>query len=650
MAEISSDSMNGKHLAPLSGRRLIFVFILLFAVAGLTIHLSLDSGNKVSDRAEMLVSQLVPELRAISTLQRAMNRRVIELHQYYATVENPEPDSGLTIELEFEQHASELATLGYNKEQLAMLQEMIDGFIASTKAFDQEMQDSRDWDVLRQHLARAQEEADRIDVILRVWLQGIRGRAGNGGAMTLEEVSRLNKMQLGFAAGVAIVAVLVLVAVYARLKDQARLYHQVYEDELTGLPSRKALERDWLRIERQHGQKTYAMMLISIDRFNLVTGIYGHLVGDQMVKTVSDWFVAQVSSTKAELYRFSSSTWAVVVPEDRKLRQALRLASRISDISLSPIYIEQRPFNLSCSIGISYYPDDAVTLESVMRNADAAHREAAVNGGNAYKCYQEEMNRRIEHHMSVENELRHAIEAGELELHYQPKVDTNTGQMTGAEALIRWRHGNDLVMPGEFIPIAEQSALIVSVGNWVLLHACRQWVIWRNNGLPVVPLAVNISAQQFQEVDFPAHVGQVLAETGMPAEYLELEITEEAAAEKPEHVAEIMMGLKSIGVKLALDDFGTGYSSLSYLKTFPLDVLKIDRSFVMRMTESEGDMAIVKMVMSLVKELKLKTVAEGVETQAQREALRNLHCDQLQGFLFDKPLPQHEFESRLRHL
>ena len=268
-------------------------------------------------------------------------------------------------------------------------------------------------------------------------------------------------------------------------------------------------------------------------------------------------------------------------------------------------------------------------------------------GGNTHRLYHVEMTRDAEHFLAVETGLRSALKQGTFELHYQPKLDSRDGRVHGAEALLRWRHEGRYMSPARFIPVAEQAGLVKAIGEWVLQRACEQWVTWHAQGVDAPPIAVNISAQQFQDAEFPALVQRILERTGMPPCMLELEITEEAANVRPDAVVETMGALKQVGVTLALDDFGTGYSSLAYLKRFPLDVLKIDRAFIRRLGESAQDLAIVRMIVEMAHELGFVVLAEGVESELQWQLLRAMQCDQLQGYLFSRALDTDAFLSYL---
>lgn len=304
---------------------------------------------------------------------------------------------------------------------------------------------------------------------------------------------------------------------------------------------------------------------------------------------------------------------------------------------------------MSLSVGISIFPDDGQDADTVMKNADTAMYHAKANGRNNYQFFTSEMNILAVQRLFVEGNLRRALRLGEFLLYYQPKIDIASGLMIGSEALIRWQdpeHG--LLHPRQFVPIAEEFGLIVPIGSWVLREACRQVRAWQDSGLLVVPVSVNISAVEFRHRGFLEGVAKILKETGILPSYLELEVTESVLMTDAESTAALLASLKAMGMQLAIDDFGTGYSSLSYLKRFPIDTLKIDQSFVQDIASDPDDASIVSAMISMGKNLKQRVVAEGVETEAQLAFLRQLHCDEGQGFLFGRPLPAAEFARLLR--
>jgi EAL domain-containing protein (putative c-di-GMP-specific phosphodiesterase class I) len=323
-----------------------------------------------------------------------------------------------------------------------------------------------------------------------------------------------------------------------------------------------------------------------------------------------------------------------------------RIIGRVSE----PMMVDNRELNITCSAGISLYPQDGPDVQTLLKNADAAMYRAKSQGRNTFQFYTAEMNELAIERLNMEQSLRRAIERGELLLHYQPRVNLRTGRVDAVEALLRWQHPErGLILPDRFIAIAEETGLIVPIGEWVLRTACEQGRAWRRAGLPPIGVSVNLSARQFWGGGLVRTVTDIVADTGM-SEYLEMELTESMVMHDAENVIATLEGLKAIGVRLSVDDFGTGYSSLSYLKRLPLNALKIDGSFVRDITASGGpDGGILpKAIISLAHSLHLKVIAEGVENEAQRDFLKAHHCDEMQGYFFSRPVPPQECEVFLR--
>ena len=308
----------------------------------------------------------------------------------------------------------------------------------------------------------------------------------------------------------------------------------------------------------------------------------------------------------------------------------------------------RREFHVTCSIGVAVYPQDGSSADMLLRNADSAMYKAKENGRNAFQFYTAELNRAMVERLSIEHRLRGALARKQFQLHYQPRINMRTGRIVGAEALLRWNVAEgDLYPPSRFISVAEDTGLIVPIGKWALQTACDQARSWQIQGLAPLVVSVNVSPRQFREGDIVETVSHALEHSGLPARYLQLELTESMVMHDPETAVSMLRDLKAIGVSMAVDDFGTGYSSLSYLKRFPVDHLKIDRSFVKDIASDPDDAAIVQAIIALGHKLGLKVVAEGVETLEQQEFLRRNRCNEMQGFLFCKPLPAAEFAAVL---
>jgi diguanylate cyclase (GGDEF)-like protein len=443
----------------------------------------------------------------------------------------------------------------------------------------------------------------------------------------------------------------------ARKQAEERLVYQAYHDPLTGLPNRRLFQERIGRLlwsQERRGIRT-ACLLMGLDRFKKVIDSVGHDTADLVMQAVAARLQEVVESCRemcaeAELYRFEGDLFCLLVPGITRGEVPTLVAERIQEGMDRPLYAGGREFFLSFSIGISVFPLDGLDAVTLLRNADTAMRRAKQAGGRAIEYYTQDMNIQALELLRLENYLRHALERGELELYYQPQVETRTGRPVGVEALLRWRHPErGLLAPRAFLEIAEETGLIVPIGEWALATAARTARAWREHqGLPPLTMAVNLSARQFQQQDLPRLVRGVLAETGLSPEALELEITEGTAMHDVEHTAAVLRELKSLGVRLAIDDFGTGFSSLAYLKRFPLDKLKIDQSFIRHLTDDENDAAITRAIIDLGHSLKLTVVAEGVETTEQLARLAQEGCDQVQGYLYGRPAPAAEIAAHWR--
>lgn len=443
--------------------------------------------------------------------------------------------------------------------------------------------------------------------------------------------------------------------VTARKRAEEQLVYQAYHDTLTGLPNRRMFQErigQVLWSEDRHGIRT-AVLLMGLDRFKVVIDSVGHEIGDRVIKAVAERLQEVVRQCRdicpgASLYRFEGDLFCLLIPGFAAGDVPVLAAERILEAMDRPLYAAGREFFLSFSIGISVFPLDGLDAVTLLKNADTAMRRAKQAGGHTFQYYTQDMNVLALELLKLESYLRHALERDELHLYYQPQVDVASMHPVGAEALLRWRHPErGWLAPGAFMQLVEETGLIVPIGEWVLATACRQNRLWQDQGLPRVTVAVNISARQFHQQDLPRLVAAVLRESGLPAGYLELEITEGVAMRDVERTAETLRELKHMGVRLAIDDFGTGFSSLAYLKRFPLDKLKVDQSFVRNLTTSENDAAITRAVITMGHALKLKVIAEGVESAEQLARLRESGCDEVQGHLFGPPLPPEQFAQLL---
>ena len=425
--------------------------------------------------------------------------------------------------------------------------------------------------------------------------------------------------------------------------------HQSLHDFLTDLPNRSLLSEraaQVMEMANRH-QKQFAILFLDLDHFKHINDSLGHQIGDLLLVAVAKRLVSCVRQTDT-VCRQGGDEFVILLSEIRRLEDASNISEKLLCAFGAPFIIENQELHITLSIGISLYPDDAGEVETVIQNADTAMYQAKTNGRNNYQFFRAEMNVRAVHHLGVENSLRRALKSQEFFLHYQPKIDLASGKMTGAEALVRWNDPHlGLVYPGSFISIAEESGLIIPIGQWVLRECCEQIQSWLLSGLPAVPVAINISPIEFRQKNFLGGVLEVLKETGLPPSYLELELTEGILMTYGESSNCVIETLNHHGVHLAIDDFGTGYSSLSYLKRFHIDTLKIDQSFVRDISTDSDSATIVSAVIGLGRNLKQKVVAEGVETMAQVDFLQQQKCHEGQGFYFSYPLSADDFKSYL---
>ena len=430
---------------------------------------------------------------------------------------------------------------------------------------------------------------------------------------------------------------------------EERLSYLAYYDTLTGLANRRSLT-DNLRQAMAEADRTgrlVAVALLDLDRFKIINDTLGHDVGDKLLQEVSERLKTSVRSGDT-VARLGGDEFALVLGSVAQVDDITRVAQKIIEHFAPPFRPAGRELFVTPSIGITLYPSDADTPETLLKNADAAMYHAKESGRNAFRFYTAELNERAGKRLTLETALRHALARQELLLHYQPLVDMGSGKIIGTEALIRWQHPElGLVPPLDFIPLAEETGLIVPIGEWVLNTACVQAKAWERAGFGGLQMAVNLSIRQFHEGALVETVRRALTDSGLEPRCLDLELTESMLMRDPERTVAVMQELKRLGVSFSMDDFGTGYSSLSYLKRFPLDTLKIDRTFVRDITTDPNDAAITQATIVMAKSLGLTVIAEGVETREQLEFLKRHGCDAAQGYYFSRPLPPEELSELL---
>jgi diguanylate cyclase len=429
-----------------------------------------------------------------------------------------------------------------------------------------------------------------------------------------------------------------------------QLRHIASHDALTGLPNRVLLD-DRLSQAVAHAESdghSFAVAMFDLDRFKVVNDSLGHSAGDQLIKEVAHRLAGVARSTDT-VGRFGGDEFLFIMDRLAKREDAELIARRAVKALQTPIRLDGVDLHTSASIGIAMFPADGRNAETLIANADAAMYCAKQRGRNNIQLYAAGMNSATQERVKLESDLHQALSLKQFELHYQPKLDTKTGLIHGAEALVRWRHPQrGLVPPGEFIPLAESCGLIDSIGEWVVRESCRQARAWQLEGLPPLRVAVNLSAFQFRHGNLLQMIREALQAAQLEPRFLEVEITESALMSDPEESVTILEQLSRMGVVVSVDDFGTGYSSMSYLRRFPIDKLKIDRGFIAELLSRADDASIVRAIVSLAHSLRLKVVAEGVETREQLDLLKSLGCDQYQGFCFSPAVPAPEFATLLR--
>ncbi|MEO1132024.1 MAG: EAL domain-containing protein [Cyanobacteria bacterium J06639_1] len=427
----------------------------------------------------------------------------------------------------------------------------------------------------------------------------------------------------------------------SRKDDQAMFEAMLYQDTLTELPNR-TIFNTWLTSEIGRAarlKEQVGLLFLDLDRFKTINDSLGHIVGDELLMDMAQR-LRQCVGKDDKLARWGGDEFTILVPEVTDIAQIEQLAARAIEAFARPFEYANQELHITCSIGAAIFPLHGQTPQALLKNADTALFQAKEQGRNMYQIYTSAMNAQASERLMLENKLRQAIARDELELHYQPQLDVKSDRVSGVEALVRWEHPElGRLSPGVFIPIAEETGLIVPIGEWVLRTACQQVQAWHEQGMPLLRVAVNLSARQFQQSDLVQTVADVLAETQLAPEYLELEITESIAMLDIDLTIRVLKEMREMGVQISIDDFGTGYSSISYLRQFPFDTLKIDQSFIRDVTDNDSAAAIAEAVITLGQGLDLCVLAEGVETREQLEFLRSRDCDVIQGYWFSRPLP-----------
>ncbi|MDN6862557.1 MULTISPECIES: bifunctional diguanylate cyclase/phosphodiesterase [Pseudomonas] len=435
-----------------------------------------------------------------------------------------------------------------------------------------------------------------------------------------------------------------------RVQELLKVSHLLQYDALTELPNSTLLGdrlTQAIALGRRHDTQL-AVMFIGLDRFKRINNALGYPVGDEVLQQVSRSLVATVRDSDS-VFRYGSDEFVIVLHDVQHPQQTQHIADKVLRTISATRHVAGHDLSVTASLGISIYPNDSCNAVELIKHAETAMHTSKERGANDFSFYTKDMNLRAQRQQNLESAIRHALEHDEFVLHYQPKLDLRSGRIVGAEALIRWfQPRSGWVSPADFIPVAEDSGLIVPLTQWVLRQACEQAQAWRGKGLPPLCMSVNVSPIDFRQRDFVDNLADILKQSGLPPARLELEITESVLMQNVDETVDILQKIKAMGVRLALDDFGTGYSSLSYLRRFPIDVLKIDQSFVRGLNVNSQDAQLISAIIGMGKSLELNIIAEGVETVEQLNFLKTQQCEEGQGFLFSKAVPPKDFAQMLQ--
>ncbi len=435
-----------------------------------------------------------------------------------------------------------------------------------------------------------------------------------------------------------------------RKKAQEQLFHMAHHDMLTSLPNRLFFNDRLQQANAiaRRSKKKVGVLFLDLDRFKIINDTLGHSIGDMLLQEIADRLKTCVREVDT-VARLGGDEFTIILSCINSVEDAEMVADKVMKMMAQPFSVEENELFVTTSIGISIFPTDSDDSASLVKKADIAMYSAKAQGRNNYIFYDPKMDLNADRRLVLTNGLRRALDREEFRLHYQPKVDTVSGQITAMEALVRWEHPElGLIPPVDFIPIAEESGIIIPLGEWVMRRSCEQIRLWQQDGLPAVRVAVNLSGYQLQHRDFVQSVRKILEQVGLPGDLLEFEVTETVIMQNPDFAVAILNQLRDMGIHISIDDFGTGYSSLAHLKRFSVNTLKIDKSFVRDVESNSTDAAIASAIISMGNSLNLRVIAEGVETEGQLAFLKDRKCDEIQGYLFSRPLPPEEAADFLR--
>ena len=628
-------------------RRIWWAFWLILAI-GIAVSVRIVFlGDSVQSVNRMFISEKLPLSQRIGELRGAIADEERLLYEYYSFTASRqsflsqrainEPKLNKIVG-ELDRDSSSHGQITELRSQLTELESLSDKLSAILAQSDV------DWDEARLLLSLVKPKVRKIEATLAVMSQAnqlaVAGLVDN----SQHSISTMVVWVSSFSVIIIIIALFVAYYVVAIIRAEEKLKYQAYFDSVTDLPNQYSLNRDLNHASQE--RRAGVVMMIASDREQEIFENFGAVDTERWQVKVAGRLRDQIYANAEKLYRFGNNAFVVVCWYDDLSIAKLRAEQLLVSAQL-PLHVERREFFSTISIGasvIDYTSDLASMAETQVQHAASACNRVRRTGGNNFALYDDEMGQLAAKTLKLSTDLQHAVENNELRLHYQPKVDTISGRLLGMEALVRWIHPErGMISPIEFIPIAEDTGLIVGIGRWVLKEACRQNAEWQQAGLRPLRVAVNLSARQFASGNLLAEIDSVLAATGLPVSSLELEITESMVMEDPEGVIKLLGVIHDKGIHLALDDFGTGHSSLAYLKRFPIDCVKIDRAFIKDTPENADDVAIAKTIVAMAKALNLSTVAEGVENVEQLALMKAMGCDQIQGYYFSRPLAANDF-------
>jgi diguanylate cyclase (GGDEF)-like protein len=635
------------HINRQKPRRGVAWLFLVASVLGLALAGFIAiSAQDVSRSSTPLIREKLPLLEDLGQVEKSLLSIQTSHHEYFAYSVNRKTYFELLDKYNgnFLDSMARLDKAFPGAPRLARIREVYDNSRKIAPNLDTLMQvDPVDWDEARAVLVEISIDSGEIDGQLKMLRQAVDADVIAAGHSTEHNVARMVWLVSAYSVLIFLIALLVAHHIRARARAESKLAYNAQHDLVTRRLNRRALEDTIATL----GEGRQVLTMLALERFSRLVGTLGHEVADAALRAVAERLMRYAETLGAQVFRLDGANFALLYPAaDLAQKTPADDAAEILALVRAPLHVGQYELLIAASCGVAAYPDDGNDALTLMRNANTA-LEHAQRGELPFLAYTPALNARSADRLAMEAALGHAVERNEFELHYQAQMAIRSGRVIGVEALIRWRRDGKLVSPIDFIPIAEESGLIVGIGEWVLREACRQSAVWRGLGHDLL-VAVNISARQFQDPAFFDTVLQALADTGVEPAAIELEITESLIMQNPESVAGDLRRLRELGFALAIDDFGTGHSSLAYLKRFPIHKLKIDQSFVRNLGSCADDSAIVEAIIRLGQSLGLTVIAEGVETEENLKQLRDLGCDEIQGYLLSKPLPAAEATTFLQ--